>query len=44
MKENTCCFFGHRTINEADELRTKITEAVEKLIADENVDTFLFGS
>ena len=41
---NTCCFFGHRTINETDELRMKITEAVEKLITDENVDTFLFGS
>ncbi len=44
MKENTCCFFGHRTINETEELRTKITEAVERLITDENVDTFLFGS
>jgi len=44
MKENTCCFFGHRTINETVELRTKITEAVERLITDENVDTFLFGS
>ena len=41
---NTCCFFGHRTIKEIEELRTKITEAVEKLISDENVDTFLFGS
>ena len=44
MKENTCCFFGHRTINDTDELRTKITEAIERLITDENVDTFLFGS
>ena len=44
MKENTCCFFGHRTIYETEELRTKITEAVEGLITDENVDTFLFGS
>ncbi len=41
---HSCCFLGHRTINETDKLRTKITEAVEKLIADENVDTFLFGS
>jgi len=40
----TCCFFGHRTINETEELRAKITEAVERLITDENVDTFLFGS
>lgn len=44
MKTNTCCFFGHRTINETEELRTKITEAVERLITYENVDTFLFGS
>ncbi len=44
MKKNVCCFFGHRTINETDDLRTKITEAVERLITDENVDTFLFGS
>ena len=41
---NTCCFFGHRTINETDELRTKLTDSIEKLITDENVDTFLFGS
>ena len=44
MKENTCCFFGHRTIDETDELRTKLTDTIEKLITDENVDTFLFGS
>lgn len=44
MKENTCCFFGHRSINETVELRTKIIETVERLITDENVDTFLFGS
>ncbi|MBE6709308.1 MAG: DUF1273 domain-containing protein [Ruminococcaceae bacterium] len=44
MHENTCCFFGHRTINETDELRTKLTATIEKLITDENVDTFLFGS
>ena len=44
MNSNTCCFFGHRTINETEELRTKITETVERLITDENVDTFLFGS
>ena len=44
MHENTCCFFGHRTINETEELRMKITEAVERMIIYENVDTFLFGS
>ena len=40
----TCCFFGHRTINETDELKSKLNEVIEKLITDENVDTFLFGS
>ena len=44
MKENTCCFFGHRTINETEELKSKLIEIIEKLIVDENVDTFLFGS
>ena len=37
-------FFGHRTINETDELKSKLNGTIEKLIVDENVDTFLFGS
>lgn len=41
---NTCCVFGHRSINETQDLRTKIIDVIEKLITDENVDTFLFGS
>ena len=44
MQNNTCCFFGHRTINETEELKLKLNEIIEKLIVDENVDTFLFGS
>ena len=44
MKSNTCCFFGHRTINETEELKSKLKEIIEKLITEENVDTFLFGS
>ena len=44
MKERTCCFFGHRTINETEELKSKLSGIIEKLIVDENVDTFLFGS
>ena len=44
MTNYTCCFLGHRTINETEELRTKLTDTIEKLITDENVDTFLFGS
>lgn len=41
---HTCCFIGHREINETEELKSKLNEIIEKLIVDENVDTFLFGS
>ena len=44
MRENTCCFFGHRSIIETEELKAQLTETVERLIVEENVDTFLFGS
>ncbi len=44
MPNNTCCFFGHRTINETEELKAKLYKAIENLIVNENVDTFLFGS
>ena len=44
MKEKTCCFFGHRTTNETEELKLKLNEIIEKLIVEKNVDTFLFGS
>ncbi len=44
MSKNTCCFFGHRKINETEELKSKLIEIIEKLIVDENVDTFLLGS
>lgn len=44
MKTHTCCFFGHRTINETEELKSKLFEIIEDLITNKNVDTFLFGS
>ena len=44
MKNNICCFFGHRTVNETEELKEKLMEIIESLIVDKNVDTFLFGS
>ncbi|MBR6514895.1 MAG: DUF1273 family protein [Clostridia bacterium] len=44
MTNYTCCFFGHRTINETEELKKALTDIIEKLIIHENVDTFLFGS
>ncbi len=44
MKMSTCCFFGHREIDETEELKAQLYETVESLIVNENVDTFLFGS
>ena len=44
MCKKTCCFFGHRNINETEELKSKLIEIIEKLIVDEKVDKFLFGS
>jgi len=44
MCKNTCCFFGHRRINETEELKSKLVEIIENLIVEEQIDTFLFGS
>ena len=44
LLKSTCCFFGHRTINETEELKLKLIEIIEKLIVENSVDTFLFGS
>ena len=44
MEDETCCFFGHRKINETEELKSKLIEIIEKLIVENSVDTFLFGS
>ena len=43
-KEKTCCFFGHRNIDETAELKNKLCGIIENLIVNEKVDTFLFGS
>lgn len=40
----TCCFFGHREIDETEELKEWLKGTVESLIVNEGVDTFLFGS
>ena len=42
--KNTCCFFGHRNINETEELKRELYVVIKNLIANENVSTFLFGS
>ena len=39
-----CSFFGHRDTPQTDELKAKVRETVERLIVEEGVDTFLFGS
>ncbi|MBE6739429.1 MAG: DUF1273 domain-containing protein [Ruminococcaceae bacterium] len=44
MENNTCCFVGHRTIKETEELKLSLYETIEKLIVENSVDTFLFGS
>ena len=44
MKEHTCCFIGHRTINETEELKLMLCDIIEKLIVENSVDMFLFGS
>ena len=44
MKDRTCCFIGHRDIKETEELKLKLVETIEKLITQNSVDTFLFGS
>ena len=46
MKEGkkVCCFFGHRKIEETEDLKNRLYEIAENLILNEDVDTFLFGS
>ena len=44
MKSNTCCFLGSRRIIKTNELLISLYSDIERLIVDEKVDTFLFGS
>ena len=41
---NSCCFIGHRKIDETENLRAKLYKSIEKLVKYENVNTFIFGS
>ena len=43
-KEKSCCFFGHRKIDETEELKNNLRGIIENLIVNEKVDTFFFGS
>ena len=40
----TCCFFGHRIINETEELKIRLLEIIERMIICEKITTFMFGS
>lgn len=44
METKVCCFIGHRTIDETEELVEKLSSLIEDLITREKTDTFLFGS
>ncbi len=44
MKEKICCFIGHRKIKDTPELRQTLSQLLEKLIADDGFNTFLFGN
>jgi len=39
-----CSFFGHRDTPQTAELKQKVRETVERLIIEEGVNTFFFGS
>ena len=43
-KNKTCCFIGHRKINEADRLKNDLKSAIIDLIENKGVCYFLFGS
>lgn len=40
----TCSFFGHREIEETQDLKQRLYECIEDLILNNHVGTFLFGS
>ena len=42
--EKKCCFIGHRTIVASTELTENLTKTIERLIAQDGVKYFLFGS
>ena len=42
--EKACCFFGHRNVSDKNLLKTKLLQITEKLILEENIETFYLGS
>ena len=43
MENKSCCFIGHRKVDNQETLRQKLTETIQELIQ-QNVTTFYFGS
>lgn len=43
-KAITCCVIGHRRVEVTDELRCYLKMTILNLIANDGVDTFLFGN
>lgn len=43
-KSKTCCFIGHRKINETDRLKSYLYSIIEDLIVNKGICSFLFGS
>ena len=44
MEIKKCCFIGHRKIPDEETVIIKLEELVERLIVEENVQVFNFGS
>lgn len=44
MQIKTCCFIGHRHIPNEEKVQTELEELIERLIIEENVQIFNFGS
>lgn len=42
--KKTCSFFGHRKIEITEELKTRLTSLLDRLINEHGVEIFLFGS
>ena len=44
MADKRCCFIGHRTIEQEEELLPRLKDTIKRLILEESVCYFLFGS
>lgn len=44
IQNNTCCFIGHRTVNETCGLKDALFDIIVDLIENKGVEFFLFGS